>query len=48
MKSMFIFDFISGMSLGIEFFWGDTVEPGDKFAMVVDLLIIRITYVLAE
>jgi len=38
-------DFITGMSVGIEFFTGEDLEPGDSFAMQVDLLIIRFTLI---
>jgi len=38
-------DFISGMCVGLEFFSGEDLEPGDKFAMQIDLLIIRFTFV---
>ena len=43
--NLFSFDFITGMSIGIEFFLGDDLQEGDTFAMTIDLLIIRITYV---
>ena len=39
------FDFITGMSVGIELFLGDDLQDGDSFAMTIDLLIIRVTYV---
>lgn len=48
MIHMFNLDFISGVSLGIEFFTGDDLMEGDKFAMTIDLLIVRITYVITE
>lgn len=41
-------NFISGMSLGIVFYTGDDLESGDKFAMTLDLFIVRITYVISE
>ena len=39
-------DFISGMSIGIEFFTGEDLMPGDRFAMTIDLVIFRITFIL--
>ncbi len=33
------------MSVGIEFYTGDQTLPGDKFAVTVDLFIVRLTYV---
>lgn len=33
------------MSVGIEFFVGEDLQDGDSFAMTIDLLIIRVTYV---
>ncbi len=39
---------ITGMSLGIEFYTGEDVVEGDKFAMTIDLFIVRLTYVLSE
>jgi hypothetical protein len=38
-------DFISGMCVGLELFTGEDLEIGDKFAMQIDLLIIRFTFV---
>lgn len=43
--NLILLDFISGMSIGIEFFTGEDLDPEDVFAMQVDLLIIRITFV---
>ena len=43
--NIFLLEFITGMSLGIEFFFGEDLEPQDKFAMCVDILILRITYI---
>jgi hypothetical protein len=43
--NLILLDFISGMSLGIELFIGDDLEEDDVFAMQIDMLIIRITYV---
>jgi len=43
--NLFSFDFITGMSVGIEFFVGEDLQDGDSFAMTIDLLIIRVTYV---
>jgi len=42
---MVFIDVISGMSVGLEFFLGEDLEPGDKFAMQIDLLILRFTFV---
>lgn len=39
------FEFISGMCVGLEFYTGEDLEIGDKFAMQIDLLIIRFTFV---
>ena len=44
-KNVFLFDFISGMSIGIEFHTGEALDPPDIFAMTLDLLIIRVTYI---
>lgn len=38
-------DFISGVMAGIEFYFGENLEPEDKFAMTVDLLIFRVSVV---
>lgn len=38
-------DFITGMSVGVELFMGDDLEPGDKFAFQLDLLIFRFTFI---
>lgn len=38
-------DFIPGMSIGMEIFVGEDAAPEDKFAVTVDLLIFRITFV---
>jgi hypothetical protein len=43
--NIILFDFISGMSIGIELFTGDDLEEEDVFAMQIDLLILRITYI---
>lgn len=48
MIHMFNFDFISGVSVGIEFFTGEALLEGDKFAMTIDLFIVRFTYVITE
>ena len=37
--------FITGMCFGIEFFIGDALVEGDKFAMNLDLGIARLTYI---
>jgi len=39
---------IPGMSLGIEIYTGDDLSPEDKFAMTIDLFIVRFTYVLTK
>jgi hypothetical protein len=44
MNLVFI-DFITGVCLGLEIFTGDDAEPDDVFAVCIDLLIVRITYV---
>ena len=44
-KNIIMLDFISGMCLGIEFFFGEDLDPDDQFAVAIDLLILRITYV---
>ena len=38
-------DFISGVSLGIEFYTGDDLMEGDSFALTIDLAIIRFTLI---
>jgi len=43
--NVILLDFISGMCLGIELFTGDDLEEDDVFAMQIDLLILRITYI---
>ena len=42
---IFNLNFITGVSVGIEIFTGDATLPGDKFAVTIDLFIIRFTYV---
>jgi len=44
-KLIFMLDFISGVMAGIEFYFGENLEPEDKFAMTVDLLIFRVSVV---
>ena len=39
---------ISGFCLGIEFFFGEDLIQGDKFAMNIDLGIIRINYIITD
>lgn len=39
---------IPGVSIGIEFFLGEDLAPGDKFAMTIDLLIVRFTLIVPE
>jgi hypothetical protein len=48
MKKVFLFDFISGVSLGIEFHVGEDLEDDDAFAMTLDLFIVRVTFVLTK
>ena len=43
--NLFDLDFISGISIGLEVFIGDDAAPEDLFAITVDLLIFRFTYV---
>ncbi len=43
-----IISFISGVSVGIEFFSGEDLHPEDKFAMTLDIFIIRLSFVLAK
>lgn len=43
-----LLDFISGVSVGVEFFLGEDLAEGDKFAMTLDLFIVRFTYVISE
>ena len=45
MRTVILFDFISGMMAGIEFHLGDELEPEDTFAMTIDLLIFRVTII---
>ena len=45
MYHVFSFDFISGMSIGVElFFRDDLVDPDDNFAIDIDLGILRLSY----
>ena len=48
MINLFNFSFITGFSIGIEFYTGDALMDGDKFAMTLDLGIVRLTYVITE
>lgn len=41
-------NFISGVSLGIEFYTGEDLVEGDKFACTIDLLIVRFTFVVED
>jgi len=41
-------NFITGVSVGIEFYTGDDLMDGDKFAVTLDLLIIRFTLVIGN
>ena len=43
-----IVTFIPGVSLGIEIYLGDDLSPEDKFAMTIDLLIVRFTYIISK
>jgi hypothetical protein len=42
------FSFISGVNVGIEFFTGDDLHEGDKFAMVINLGICRLMFIVLE
>jgi len=47
MRSMSILvDFITGVSVGIELYMGEDLAPGDKFALTLDVVIIRVTFIL--
>ena len=37
--------FITGVSIGIELYTGDELDPRHSFAVAIDLLILRILYV---
>ena len=41
-------NFISGVSVGIELYSGEDTYTGDKFAVTVDLFIIRFTLIVHE
>ena len=41
-------DFISGISVGIELYTGKDVFEGDKFALTLDLFIIRFTLIIHQ
>ena len=43
--NLILLDFISGMCIGIELFIGDDLEEDDVFAVQIDLLILRITFI---
>ena len=43
--NVILLDFISGMSIGLEFFLDDDLEEDDVFAFQIDLLILRITFI---
>jgi len=43
-----LFDFISGVSVGIEFYSGEDTFEGDKFAVTLDLFIVRFTVIVHE
>ena len=38
-------DFITGLSIGFELFMGEDLEPGDRFAIQIDLVIYRFTFI---
>lgn len=38
-------EFITGMSVGIEIFIGEDCQPEDQFALKLDLLIVRVTFI---
>ena len=42
------FDTICGVSVGIELWFGNTVDPDDVLAVQIDLFIIRITIVIKD
>lgn len=39
-------DFITGMCVGIEFYMGEDLDDEDQFAMQIDLLILRFTFII--
>lgn len=39
--------FISGMKIGLELFTGEDLYEEDAFALTIDLLIIRLTYIIS-
>ena len=41
-------DFISGVAVGIELYTGEDVFEGDKFALTLDLFIIRFTLIIHQ
>ena len=41
-------DFISGVSVGIELYTGKDVFEGDKFALTIDLFILRFTFIVHQ
>ncbi len=41
-------EFISGVSVGIELYTGEDVFEGDKFALTLDLFIIRFTLIIHQ
>ena len=43
--NIFNVSFITGLSFGLELYLGDALQEDDKFAMTLDLGIIRFTYV---
>ena len=45
MSHSFALQFITGFCVGIEFYTGQDCMPGDKFAMTLQLGIVRFLYV---
>ena len=41
-------DSITGLSIGFELFMGEDTKPGDRFAIQVDLVIFRFTFIFQE
>ena len=41
-------DFISGVSVGIELYIGEDVFEGDKFALTLNLFILRFTFIVHQ
>jgi len=47
-KNLLDLDFISGICVGLEIFAGEDAAPEDLFAVTLDILIIRFTFVRAK